>query len=123
MRGWAFVLLGALALPACSKERRDPVAEATAAAAAAGQKADLVPCAIKDEKPKDCAREITAGPDGPVWIIRRSDGGFRRFVLIDNGTRIATADGAQEVRTKRNPESLEVFVADEYYRFADAKPN
>jgi hypothetical protein len=114
---------GALALASCAKETRDPVAEATASAAAEGKTADVVPCAIRNEKPKDCARDIAEGPDGPIWIIRRSDGGFRRFVLIDNGTRIATADGADEVRTKRNPGFLEVFVADEYYRFPDAAPN
>ena len=111
-----------LTLAACAKEERDPVAEATEAAKAEGRKADVVPCALGNEKPRDCAREIAAGADGPVWIIRRSDGSFRRFVLIGNGARIATADGAQEVATRRGDGFLEVTLGDEYYRFPDARP-
>jgi len=113
----ATVLL--MALAGCGKPASDPVSETSAAAKAAGTAPDLVPCAMGEERPKPCAREIVAGPDGPIWIIRRSDGGFRRFAIIDNGRRIATADGADEVRAERASDYLDVRVANEFYRFPD----
>jgi hypothetical protein len=119
MRTIVAVLMGGLALAGCSKERRDPVAQASSKAAAEGKVIDSIPCSVGNKKPQDCLRESASGPDGPIWIISRADGSFRRFVLIDGGRRIATADGADEVRTKRGDGFLEVFVADEYYRFPD----
>ena len=83
---------------------------------------DSVRCALggaKDFAP-DCTREVTKGPDGETWIVRHPDGGFRRFVLIENGARIASADGADEVRAERVGADLEVRVAGERYRFPAA---
>jgi hypothetical protein len=96
------------------------------ASATAEQAASLednrIRCALggaKDFAP-DCTREVTKGPDGETWIVRHPDGGFRRFVLIENGARIATADGADEVQAERVGPDLEVRVAGERYRFPAA---
>ena len=89
---------------------------------AASLEDNRIPCALggaKDFAP-DCTREVTKGPDGETWIVRHPDGGFRRFVLIDNGARIATADGADEVQAERVGADLEVRVAGERYRFPAA---
>lgn len=89
---------------------------------AASLEDNRIPCALggaKDFAP-DCTREVTKGPDGETWIVRHADGGFRRFVLIDNGARIATADGADEVQAERVGADLEVRVAGERYRFPAA---
>ena len=54
-------------------------------------------------------------------IVRHPDGGFRRFVLIDGGTRIATADGVAEVQAMRVGPDLEVTVGQDRYRFPAAQ--
>ena len=118
MRRSAALLLAAL-LAACSRGEQ---AAGMAAEGATAQPDDRVRCALggaKDFAP-DCTREVTKGSDGETWIIRHPDGGFRRFVLIDGGARIAAADGADEVQAERIGPDLEVRVAGERYLFAAA---
>ena len=116
MRAGPTVMLGAGALAACSPE---PGAGAEASAAAVKPE-DRIACALPGKNLEAvCTREIASGPDGPIWIVRHPGGSFRRFVIIDNGTRIATADGADEVRTQRGANHLDVAVAGEQYRFVD----
>ncbi|MFM5930388.1 MAG: hypothetical protein ACKOPQ_05725, partial [Novosphingobium sp.] len=81
-----------------------------------------VACALGGAKTfgRTCIREISRDDVGEVWIIRHPDGGFRRFVLIDGGTRIATADGDKEVTTERVGGELEVRVEADRYRFPAA---
>ncbi|MBW8754667.1 MAG: hypothetical protein JF595_11045 [Sphingomonadales bacterium] len=112
-------LLLPLALAACSPGQGGGD---TAKQAAAAEEGDSVACALdgaKDFAPA-CTREVTKGADGEVWVVRHPDGGFRRFVLIDKGTRIATADGAEEVQTDRRGAELEVRVARDRYLFPAA---
>ena len=74
----------------------------------------------------DCAVErLAKAQDGDdVVIVRHPDGGFRRFVLIDGGTRIATADGMAEVQAVIAGPDLEVTVDQDRYRFPSApKPD
>jgi hypothetical protein len=113
----ALLLLAALA--ACSRGEQ---ASGSAAKEAAMPEDNHVRCALGGAKnfAPDCTREIAKGPDGETWIVRHPDGGFRRFVLIDNGARIATADGADEVQAERIGADLEVRVAGERYRFPAA---
>jgi hypothetical protein len=115
MRARAALVLAA-ALAACSRG-----ADGKSAVTPAGGE-DRVRCALHGagELQPDCIREVGKGPDGEIWTIRQPDGGFRRFVLIDHGTRIATADGAQEVTAHRVGADLEVRVADERYAFPAA---
>jgi hypothetical protein len=116
MRAVAPVL--ALALAACSRGEENGAAKSADTTRAD----DRVLCTLRDglDAKPDCTREIAQGPDGEVWVIRHPDGGFRRFVLIDKGTRIATADGADEVRAQRMGANLEVRVAGERYLFPAA---
>lgn len=121
MRPAGTVLLGALALAACSGEKSGEAGPGGSPAAAAEKQLDRIACALSGQNlEKRCTREVASGPDGPIWIIRHPDGSFRRFVIIDGGQRIATADGADEVRTERGSDYLDVFVAGEQYRFEDS---
>jgi hypothetical protein len=119
MRAGAAVLALA-ALAACS--RGTPGERADAGPDAPHE--DRVRCALdgaRDFSPV-CLRDVSQGPDGELWVIHHPDGGFRRFVLIDKGTRIATADGAEEVQTDRIGKDLEVRVAGNRYLFPVASP-
>lgn len=81
-----------------------------------------VPCALagaKDFAPV-CTLEQTKRDGAELWIVRHPDGGFRQFQIIENGTRIAAADGAFEVVAARVGSDLEVRVADDRYRFPAA---
>lgn len=118
MRQRATLLLAA-ALAACS---RGEEAAGSAANQTAAQPEDRLRCALGGAKDfaSDCTREVTRGPDGETWIVRHPDGGFRRFVLIEGGARIATADGADEVQAERVGPDLEVRVANNRYLFPAA---
>jgi hypothetical protein len=118
---WGRILGFALLLGACAKgeEGKQDAAVATKSIPVEDTRVSCAPGGAKDLKP-DCTREIAQGADGEVWIVRHADGGFRRFVLIDKGTRIATADGAEEVRAERVGDELEVRVGRDRYRFPAA---
>jgi hypothetical protein len=119
----AGVLLLAMALAACSRgeeARQDAAAtKRTTAAQPQDSRVRCAPAGAKDFTP-DCMREVAKGPDGEVWIIRHPDGGFRRFVLIEEGRRIATADGSEEVKAHRVGPDLEVRVGNDRYLFPAA---
>ncbi len=113
------VPLLALALAACS----DKVPEATAeGSASAEQNAKTIPCALggATEFKPDCSVEDTTVDGKLFWIVRHPDGGFRRFQMIDNGTRIATADGADEVEMTRDGGEFIVKAGPDRYRFPAA---
>lgn len=113
MRGRAATVM-VLTLAACSKGK-----QAQPEPAPTKKEENHVSCApagARDFTPA-CTREIGRGPDGETWVIRHPNGSFRRFVLIDQGRRIATADGADEVVATRVGGDLEVRVANDRYRF------
>lgn len=122
MRALGLLLVGIWSLVGCSKATDgDPKAKAEAAPAEVKED-NRIRCQVsgmKDFAPV-CTRERASGPDGPIWIIRHPDGGFRRFVLLDKGMRIATADGAEEVKAEQRGAFLEVRVADDRYLIAAA---
>ncbi len=111
-------------LAACSSEGEAQAGSSAAAKAEAAAKPEdnSVACALAGAKSfgRTCSREISRDDVGEVWIVRHPDGGFRRFVLIDGGTRIATADGDKEVATQRVGGELEVRVEGDRYRFPAA---
>lgn len=84
-----------------------------------------IPCALDgaaEFKPV-CTVEETTADKQIYWIVRHPDGGFRRFEMIDNGTRIATADGADEVEMTREGAEFIVKAGQDRYRFpAAAEP-
>ena len=114
-----------LALTTCGKA-------ATGAAATEGavatESAKPIPCALgeSDEFKPVCTVEDQTADGQLYWIVRHPDGGFRRFQMIDNGTRIATADGADEVEMTRSGTEFIVKAGPDRYRFpaaAEATPN
>jgi len=119
----ALALVPLLLLAACSKGAGGSSAATVAEQNEVAEPADNhVPCALggaKEFKP-DCTREIAQIDGKEMWTIRAPNGGFRRFQIIDNGTRIATADGAWELQAARVGNELEVRVGDDSYRFPAA---
>lgn len=117
--GRSAALLLAVLLAACSRGEQ---AAGAAAQGTAAQPDDRIRCALGGAKnfAPACTREVTQGADGETWIVRHPDGGFRRFALIEGGTRIAAADGADEVQAQRVGADLEVQVAGERYLFPAA---
>lgn len=122
MRRFALIGLAGLALAACSKEESGDAAVKAEAAPAEAKEDNRIRCALAGSKEFEptCTREVASGPDGPIWIVRHPDGGFRRFVLLDKGMRIATADGAAEVQAQQRGPDLEVRVANDRYLFTAA---
>lgn len=109
-----------LALAACSDNPSSPAAIRGEAAAA--EAAKTITCALGDSaefKPV-CTVEDTTVEGKLYWIVRHPDGGFRRFQMIDNGTRIATADGADEVEMTRVGAEFIVKAGPDRYRFPAA---
>lgn len=119
-RAAGLLLLAMLA--ACSRGEDGEAAGGTQGKTAAAVEDTGVRCALAgaEDFAADCTREVSKGLDGETWTVRQPDGGFRRFVLIDGGTRIATADGADEVRTERVGADLEVRVGRDRYLFPAA---
>ena len=111
-------------LAACSSGGEAQAGSSTAAKSetAVAPEDTSVACALAGAKTfgRTCTRDISRDDVGEVWIVRHPDGGFRRFVLIDGGTRIATADGDKEVATQRVGGELEVRVEGDRYRFPAA---
>lgn len=50
-------------------------------------------------------------------IVHHPDGGFRRFDVLDDGTGIAAADGADIATTQIAGDGIEVTVDGDRYRF------
>lgn len=119
MRRAAFLFAALAALAGCSEEGAAGGAAAARSQDAAGQADDGIACALDGAKDftRSCTRQIARSEEGEIWLIRHPDGGFRRFVIIDAGTRIATADGAEEVEAERKGANLEVRVGGQRYLF------
>jgi len=82
-----------------------------------------IPCALgeaKDFAPA-CKVEEKVVEGQTFWIVWHPDGGFRRFQMIDNSTRIATADGADEVEMTRDGAEFIVKAGADRYRFPAAQ--
>jgi len=105
-----------LVLAACSSGKAPDVAEG----------GEHIACALHssaDFAPNCAVERLARRQDGDdVVVVRHPDGSFRRFVLIDNGTRIATADGAEELRAEQKGALLEVTVGPNRYRFPSRAP-
>ncbi len=107
-----------LALAACGQ---GGVAEKGADAAKAAFK--TIPCALGDAQQftPACKVEEQVVEGQTFWIVWHPDGGFRRFQMIDNTTRIATADGADEVEMTRDGGEFIVKAGTDRYRFPAAQ--
>ncbi|WP_232307475.1 hypothetical protein [Sphingobium chungbukense] len=55
--------------------------------------------------------------DGDLLTIRHADGGFRRFLIIQNGQSVMPADGAEESSNRRvDGDRTELSVGPDRYR-------
>ena len=118
-------LAAVLLLAGCSKGDAPPAQGGSGSAETAPEAAEeRISCALAGaaEFVPDCLIERSQSNGDDLVIVRHPDGGFRRFALIDKGTRIATADGVEEVKAELKGGFLEVKVADDRYRFPSAPP-
>lgn len=85
----------------------------------ASESADRIECAVGPGTgfAPDCLVEREERDGEIVVVVRRPDGGFRRFVQLTDGRGVAAADGADEVTSSYGDGVLEVSVAQERYRF------
>jgi hypothetical protein len=67
----------------------------------------------------DCLVEKVAGPQGPEFVVRHVNGGFRRFRIAENRAGMIAVDGADEAVNALvgNPKMLQVTVGHDRYRF------
>jgi hypothetical protein len=91
-------------------------------AAGAPQAADpdnLIDCAVSGAAAfaRECVVERTPADEGLILTVRHPDGGFRRFEVTDDGTGVATADGAQAAKVSLREGGIEVAVGTDRYRF------
>jgi hypothetical protein len=106
MRGAAGL---ALLLAACSPSASGaPVADDTAVDCAIGGAANFS---------HDCSVERGVKDGEPVLVVRRPDGAFRRFTVLDGGKSLGAADGAEALAVTGNGERVDVSVGGDRYRF------
>ena len=81
-----------------------------------------IPCALGEASQfaPVCKVEEKVVERDTLWIVWHPDGGFRRFRMIGDGTRIATADGADEVELTRDGAEFIVRAGPDRYRFPAA---
>jgi hypothetical protein len=65
----------------------------------------------------DCLVERERRDGETLLVVRRPDGGYRRFVELGDGRGVEAADGADAVTSRYHDGVLEVVVAQERYRF------
>ena len=104
------IALIAFAAAACSGGQAPP-AEAEGAekiaCALAGAK-DFTPVCTVDRAKEDGVLTL---------IVRHPDGGFRRFMVLDDGRGLAVADGATQAVTRFEGGMAELAVEQDRYRF------
>jgi hypothetical protein len=100
-----------LLLGACSQE----AAEKPAVAAAEGD--NRIECALGGaaEFKRDCVVEREQQVGGVSLTVRHPDGGFRRFMVYNEG--IETADGADRAEVTQHGGRTDVTVGSDRYRF------
>jgi hypothetical protein len=109
MRAFALALL---LLAGCSRGEAQPQAEpgATRIECALGEGSLFGP---------DCLVEKVAGEQGPEFVVRHPNGGFRRFRIAENRAGMVAVDGADEAVNELvgDPKVLQVTVGADRYRF------
>lgn len=114
------LLVIALALLAPCAGSSDPTAPQGNGAAAPppGQPDNRIECqpAGAAAFERACTVETTNSPRGPIWTIRKADGGFRR--LLQDGDNFVAADGAQPAHvTRLRDGGIEVEIGGDRFRF------
>ena len=83
--------------------------------------ATRVECALGEggQYAHDCFVEKVAGEEGPEFVVRHPDGGFRRLRIAPDRRGMIAVDGADEAMNERvgRDGELEVTVGPDRYRF------
>jgi len=110
------ILGGALLLCACSSGGSGSKAQATEAAASNAQ---VLPCALAGSRSftANCATEKVTSAGQTIVTVHHPNGGFRRLIELEGGSRYAAADGSDEVHVERNGAEIEVTLGDDHYLF------
>lgn len=68
---------------------------------------------------RDCLVEKVAGEEGPEFVVRHPDGGFRRFRIAPDRSGMIALDGADTAVNELvgSPRELQVTVGADRYRF------
>lgn len=103
--------------PSSAVQKAASVAQKTAAGD------DLIACALGGMKQFDASCEVqrSKSEDGLELTVRHPDGVFRRFVVLQNGQGLATADGAHEAQTRYADGHVEVAIENDRYRFPTSR--
>ena len=107
----ACAALCALLTAGCAGEAQPQAADgATRIECALGEGSDFGP---------DCLVEKVAGEEGPEFVVRHPDGGFRRLRIAPGRGGMIAVDGADEAINERVGErrELRVTVGADRYRF------
>src|SRR5690606_12608004 len=91
-----------LLLAACSQAAQAPQADA----------GDAIECALSGATAftRDCRVEHAGTAALPMLIVRRPDGGFRRFDVMSGGHELVAADGAEAAQVSPVNGGVEVSV-------------
>ncbi|MFV0645951.1 MAG: hypothetical protein ACK5NN_15895 [Sphingomonadaceae bacterium] len=65
----------------------------------------------------DCVVDRVEKDGQTILVVRNGDGGFRRFIQLDDGRGVGAADGADAVARSYENGILEVTVGEDRYRF------
>ena len=86
---------------------------------------ETIACALDgaDTGTPQCRLERAASADGLILVVHHPDGSFRRFVTVDDGRGLVTADGAETAITRVIDGQLEATVDDDVYRFPATASN
>lgn len=116
--GAALVALAIIS--ACSREPDNGVIAAEEAAQVRDAAADgRIWCALAGDADfqLNCSMDRMASADGPILILGRSDKGYRRFRITQDGRGVVAADGAEAAQVRILTGGLiEVAVAGDRYR-------
>ncbi len=101
-------MLACLLLPTACQDAEAPIAGSRPVECRLADRPDFEP---------GCTIERTASPDGPVLVLRRGDGSFRRLLIVRDGRGVVAADGAESVTVRSAGEDhIEVSAGDMVYR-------
>lgn len=105
--GGGNVVLGLLLLAAC-RDADAPVSGSRPVECRLADKTGFEPA---------CTVERMRSPEGPVLVVRRGDGSFRRLLIVKDGRGVIAADGAQPVAVRAGDDGhIEVTAGDMVYR-------
>lgn len=111
-RLWAAIIAGGLVLAGCS----GPVEEAAGQEAAA-ETDSMIACAIGSATAftRKCTVERSVESGVLFLTIHHEDGGFRRFRVMDDGSGVVAADGADDAQITVFDGEIEVSLGGDRY--------